>query len=67
MRDIGNDARIPLAAVAARYGRHVRTIERWIDDPRVGFPKPLYIRRLRYIRATDLKAWEDSQQDARPT
>jgi hypothetical protein len=61
MKNIGDDARIPISDVAARYGRHVRTLERWIDDPSVAFPKPVYIRRQRYIRAGDLKAWEESQ------
>lgn len=61
MKQLGKDARIPIAAVAARYGRHVRTIERWFDDPSVGFPKPIYIRKLRYFRAADLEAWEQRQ------
>ena len=49
--------------VAARYHVHVRTIERWVEDPALEFPKPLYIRRRRYIKAGDLMAWEEIQPD----
>jgi hypothetical protein len=59
----GNNARIPMRDVAARYHVHVRTIERWIDDPALSFPQPIYIRRRRYIKAGDLQAWEELQPD----
>ena len=49
--------------VAARYNVHVRIIERWIADPMLSFPKPLYIRGRRYFKAGELKAWEDLQPD----
>ena len=60
---IGHNNRIPMRDLAARYGVHVRTIERWIGDPKLGFPQPLYIRKRRYIRASDLQAWEELQPD----
>lgn len=59
----GSNARIPMRDVAARYHVHVRTIERWVEDPTLKFPKPLYIRRRRYIKAGDLRAWEEIQPD----
>ena len=61
MNQLSNNARIPMRDVAARYRVHVRTIERWIEDQDLGFPKPIYIRRRRYIKAGDLKAWEELQ------
>ena len=60
---IGDNSRIPMRDLAARYGVHVRTIERWMADPELGFPQPLYIRRRRYIRASDLQAWEELRPD----
>ena len=63
MKDISNNARIPMSDAAARYGVCVRTIERWAADPELEFPQPFYIRRRRYIRLGDLQAWEDLQPD----
>jgi hypothetical protein len=34
-----------------------------MEDPALGFPLPLYIRRRRYIKAGDLRAWEEIQPD----
>ncbi len=61
-----NDIRIPIGDVAKRYKRHVRTIERWIDDPELNFPRPIRIRRRRYIRAGELLAWEQRFGNAAP-
>ena len=63
MERLSNSARIPMRDVAARYGVHVRTIERWIEDPVLSFPQPIYIRRRRYIKAGDLQTWEEIQPD----
>ncbi len=58
MDTLKTDVRIPIGDVAKRYGRHVRSIERWIDDPQLDFPRPITIRRRRYILAAELLAWE---------
>ena len=62
-RGTSNHTRIPVPKVAERYGVHVRTIERWIEDPELQFPRPVYIRRRRYIKADELRAWEELQPD----
>lgn len=43
-----------MSSVAERYGVVVRTIERWIKDPALGFPKPIYIRRHRYFNTAEI-------------
>jgi predicted DNA-binding transcriptional regulator AlpA len=46
---------------AARYNKTIRTIDRWADDPRMGFPQPVYLGRMRFWRVADLEAWEAEQ------
>jgi hypothetical protein len=50
--------RIPLPAYARRWGRSMRTIDRWIGDPATEFPPVLYIRGRRYVTAGDALKWE---------
>jgi predicted DNA-binding transcriptional regulator AlpA len=45
--------------VAERYGgRHPSTIDRWMQDKRLDFPKPLYIGRSPLWDTDDLERWE---------
>ena len=37
---------------------------RWLDDPALNFPKPIYISRRRYWREADVLAWLDSREAA---
>ncbi len=46
---------LPIGAVAARYSISTRTVDRWLADPRVGFPQPLRVRDRRYWRIADLE------------
>ena len=56
--DIFLDAR----AVRRRYGgRSEMALWRWIKDPDLGFPAPIYIQQYRYWRLADLLAWERSR------
>jgi excisionase family DNA binding protein len=63
MQHLSKHTRIPVPKVAERFGVHVRTIERWIEDTDLQFPRPVYIRRRRYIKADELRAWEEQQPD----
>jgi hypothetical protein len=47
--------------VVARYGVVPRTVERWTEDPHLGFPAPLVIRKRRYWVLAELEAWERGQ------
>ena len=44
-----------------RYGVTSMTLHRWIRDPAMAFPKPVYLGRFRYLRVADLEAWEAEQ------
>jgi predicted DNA-binding transcriptional regulator AlpA len=45
--------------VAERYGGvHVRSIDRWSEDPKMGFPKPLYIGSRPMWDESELEQWE---------
>ena len=43
---------------AGRYQRTVRTIERWGDDPELGYPPEIDINGRRLRRKSDLEQWE---------
>jgi predicted DNA-binding transcriptional regulator AlpA len=44
--------------VEARYGVASMTIWRWLRDPALKFPKPVWVRNRRLWREADLIAWE---------
>jgi predicted DNA-binding transcriptional regulator AlpA len=56
------------SAVAERYGGvNTRTIDRWLLDPALKFPKPIYIGRSPLWDEAELEAWErDRARPSRP-
>ena len=53
---------LPAASVRARYSVHDVTLWRWLRNPNMNFPKPLYANsRHRLWRLADLEAWEASR------
>ena len=53
------------SAVAERYGDvDVRTIDRWLGDATLKFPRPMYIKTIPYWDERDLEKWERTR--ARP-
>lgn len=32
----------------------LRTLDRWVADPRIGFPRPIYIAKRRYFREQEI-------------
>lgn len=49
---------------AGRYARSLRSLDRWVEDPTMGFPQPVYLGRMRFWRIADLEAWEAAQAAA---
>lgn len=49
--------------VADSYGVCTRTIERYVDDPRLEFPKPLIIRGRSYFYLDEILAFEQRNPD----
>ena len=43
------------------------SVWRWLSDPALQFPKPIYISRRRYWREADLLAWIDAREADPPT
>ena len=60
-----DDEFLPAARVRARYGISSMSIYRWLADPTLNFPKPLYIGRYRYWRLADLAEWERKRTGGR--
>jgi hypothetical protein len=52
---------LPDVAVARRYGISWRSIQRWEQDPRLGFPPALVIRGRKFRKRSQLEAWERQQ------
>ena len=53
-----DDNFLPAKQVERRYSVCGRTLDRWEDNPELGFPKPSWINHRRYWRLADLQAWE---------
>ena len=58
------DIRLPAAAVAKRYGVVVRTVDRWLTNPDLGFPKPEVLNHRRYFWLSKLRNWDRTRLDA---
>jgi hypothetical protein len=56
--NLEGDRRLPAKAVARRYGVVVRTIDRWLDNPKLGFPKPEVVNNRRYWWLNKLCRWD---------
>jgi predicted DNA-binding transcriptional regulator AlpA len=52
---------ITSAQIKSRFQISGPTLWRWQRDLDLDFPKPMYINRLRYWRASDVDAWEVRQ------
>ncbi len=46
--------------VASRYGRTIRTISRWVEDPPSGFPLPVRVNGRNLWEIGPIEAWEQS-------
>ena len=52
---------LPKPKVAERYHTTSRTVDRWREDPDLGFPQPLNINGYLYFSEPELIAWERSR------
>lgn len=59
---VGN-LRIQIRAVRNLCGNvSSMTIYRWLNDPAMTFPKPIYIGRRRYWKEADVLAWLEARE-----
>ena len=49
---------VPLLELETRYGRTRRTIENWLADEALNFPKPVFVRGRRYFSLAELEKFE---------
>lgn len=52
------DEWVPKRQLARELGSCTRTIDRYEDDPKLGFPKSVLINRRRFWRRTEIEAWK---------
>lgn len=59
---MGKDLFLSAKSVRDRYDSvSDMTLFRWLRDPRMAFPAPIYFGRRRYWKLADLVAWERSR------
>lgn len=58
------DRRVPAVRVAAFHGITLRSLNRWLADSRLAYPRPTVINGRRYWKAGDIIAWDRARQDA---
>lgn len=63
-RASGGGARLPARLVCERYDIVRRTLDRWIDNEKLEFPRPIVINRRRYFREDELEEWERRRAQA---
>ena len=49
---------LPSRVVLARYSICDRTLDRWLKNPALAFPQPVFINKRRYFRERQLQDWE---------
>jgi len=54
----GHDVKLPSKVVTARFGVSRRTLDRWMRDVTLGFPRPLVINNRLYFSLSEIEAWE---------
>lgn len=53
--------RLPARLVWTRFGVTDRTLDRWLIDPLLGFPRPMMIKGRRYFFLDEIEEWERAQ------
>jgi predicted DNA-binding transcriptional regulator AlpA len=57
---------LPARRVLARYGISDMSLHRWLRDPKLAFPTPVYINTRRYWALRDLVKWERARSGKSP-
>jgi hypothetical protein len=61
----GDGDLLPARLVCARYKIVGRTLDRWLTNPRLNFPRPILVNGRRYFKAGLLEQWEREQATKR--
>ena len=54
---------LPARAVWERYNVADRTIDRWLKDPALNVPRPVWINRRRYFDEAELDAFDRTARE----
>jgi predicted DNA-binding transcriptional regulator AlpA len=60
------DTFLPARAVWERFGVTSMSLHRWLADPHMNFPRPVYIGRFRYWKLAEIVEWESSRPRISP-
>lgn len=61
----GGGRLLPARRIWERYGVCSRTLDRWLGNAEIGFPRPIVLNSRRYWRQDDIEAWERRRAAAR--
>jgi predicted DNA-binding transcriptional regulator AlpA len=53
--------KVGIKELTERYGVVPRTVDRWLADADLGFPKPLVINGRRYWALSEIEQWEHAR------
>ena len=53
--------RLPISQLCRRYGISARTVDRWLGNQQLGFPRPMVVNRRHYWEEAALPAWDRQQ------
>jgi hypothetical protein len=59
-----NGRKLPARKVLERYDICGKTLDRWLADPKLGFPRPAVINKRRYFDEDELDAFDESKVEA---
>jgi len=61
MSDTRNEALIPAPQLAGELGVTRRTLARWLDDPKLGFPRATRINGRLYFPSSAVEEWKTAR------
>jgi predicted DNA-binding transcriptional regulator AlpA len=61
--DDGTTQLVSARKVQERFGIADRTLDKWLANKGLSFPRPLYINKRKYFRLCELVAWERSRAE----
>jgi predicted DNA-binding transcriptional regulator AlpA len=65
VHDENDEVLINAPQVLGMFGITDMTLWRWLHNERLGFPKPIYIQRLRYWKRAEVRRWLEQQRATR--
>lgn len=63
-RSTGTAKKLPARRVCQRYDVCDRTLDRWVADPKLNFPRPMYVNKRRYFDEDELDEFDRRQVKA---